>query len=297
MKTEGRNERARNLHRKETREVLRIINEADRSVADSVREALPEIEAAVDLFVSSFRKGGRIFYIGAGTSGRIGVLDASEIPPTFGVSEDRVNGLIAGGREALTSARESREDDVAAGRALVEDSDISETDFVVGVSASGRTPFVLGFLEAAGEKGTATAAITNNKGAPIDDLSGVTIVAETGPEIIAGSTRMKAGTAQKMVLNMLSTASMVRLGKVFDNLMVDVVPSNEKLKKRARKIVRTVTGAENDEIEVRLKESDYDVKATILTLELEISLTEARRLLDRHDDHLGKALEEAAEEQ
>ncbi len=297
MKTEGRNERARNLHRKETREVLRIINEADRSVADSVREVLPEIEAAVDLFVSSFRDGGMIFYVGAGTSGRIGVLDASEIPPTFGVSEDRVNGLIAGGREALTSARESREDDVAAGRALVEDRDISETDFVVGVSASGRTPFVLGFLEAAGETGTATAAITNNKEAPIDDLSGVTIVAETGPEIIAGSTRMKAGTAQKMVLNMLSTASMVRLGKVFDNLMVDVVPSNEKLKKRARKIVRTVTGAENGEIEARLKESDYDVKATILTLELEISLTEARRLLDRHDGHLGKALEETAEEQ
>ncbi len=292
MKTEARNEDAKNLHKKETGEILRLINEEDKTVADAVGEALPEIEEAVNLFVKSFRNGGRVFYVGAGTSGRLGILDASEIPPTFGVSENRVVGLIAGGKEAITSAQEKTEDERSSGERLAEEKGIGKNDFVVGISASGRTPFVLGCLEYSSDRGASTASITNNRNAQVERTSDVTIVAETGPEIIAGSTRMKAGTAQKMILNMISTASMIRLGKVFDNLMVDVVPSNEKLKNRATGIVKTVTGMEEGRIEEKLKESEYEVKPAILSLVGNISVSVAREYLKKHEGYLDAALDD-----
>ena len=292
MKTESRNQNARNLHEKDTGEILRIINNEDRTVAKAVEKALPDIELAVEEFVDSYRRGGRIFYVGAGTSGRLGVLDAAEIPPTFGVPEGRVVGEIAGGKEAITSAKEGCEDDNEAGKTRARENDIGKKDFVVGISASGRTPFVLGFLEASGEAGAGTATITNNPGAPVEAVSEISIVAETGPEVIAGSTRMKAGTAQKMILNMLSTAAMIRLGKVFDNLMVDVVASNEKLKDRAKNILEELTEAEEDEIDEILRETGYEVKPAILALKGDLTVAEARKSLEAHDGHLELALTE-----
>jgi N-acetylmuramic acid 6-phosphate etherase len=292
MKTELRNQNARNLHEKDTGEILRIINNEDRTVAKAVEQALPDIVPAVDRFVDSYRQGGQIFYVGAGTSGRLGVLDAAEIPPTFGVPEGRVVGEIAGGKEAITSAKEGYEDDNEAGETRASENDIGKKDFVVGISASGRTPFVLGFLRASKKAGASTAAITNNTGSPVEAASDVTIVAETGPEVIAGSTRMKAGTAQKMILNMLSTAAMIKLGKVFDNLMVDVVASNEKLKDRAKRILEELTEAGEDEIAEMLRKTDYEVKPAILALKGNLTVAEARRSLERHDGHLELALTE-----
>ena len=292
METEERNRRARNLHKKDTGEVLRIINEEDKKVATAVQETLPEIEEAVDLFVDSFRNGGRVFYVGAGTSGRLGIIDASEIPPTFGVPEGKVIGLIAGGRKAITSAREGREDERSAGERIVEERSIEKKDLIIGISASGRTPFVLGCLEAGGNKGVPTVGITNNRNAAMEKVSKVTIVAETGPEVIAGSTRMKAGTAQKMILNMISTASMVRLGKVYDNLMVDVVASNEKLRSRARKIVKIVTGEKEEKVDEALENANFEVKPAILSLLGNLSEDEAREYLEKTNGHLDAALAE-----
>ena len=292
METEKRNEVARNLHKKDTGEVLRIINEEDKKVATAVRQTLPEIEEAVDLFVDTFRNGGRVFYVGAGTSGRLGIIDASEIPPTFGVPEGKVIGLIAGGRKAITSAREGREDERSAGERIVDERSIEKKDLIIGISASGRTPFVLGCLEVGGSKGVPTVGITNNSNAPMKEVSKVTIIAETGPEVIAGSTRMKAGTAQKMILNMISTASMVRLGKVYDNLMVDVVASNEKLRSRARKIVKIVTGEKEEKIDKALENANFEVKPAILSLLGNLSEKEAREYLEKTNGYLDAALAE-----
>jgi len=292
MKTETRNERAKNLHEKDLKEILRIINEEDSSVAGAVGEALPDIEMAVNHFVDSFRKGGRIIYVGAGTSGRLGVLDAVELNPTFGIEKGRVIGEIAGGNEAIISAREGFEDDRGAGEDWARERGVGENDFVVGISASGRTPFVLGYIDAAGKEGAKTAAVTNNPDAPVKHLAELTIIADTGPEVIAGSTRMKAGTAQKMILNMISTAAMVSLGKVYDNLMVDVVASNEKLKERAKAILGELTEADDEEIDVTLKKTEFQVKPAILALRGGLSVREAKQNLEKHDGHLDAALAE-----
>ncbi len=292
MKTEEPNEEAEGLHEKSTKEVLEIINSEDKKVATAVEEEIPEIEAAVENFARTIKGGGSVYYVGAGTSGRLGVLDASEISPTFGVEEDRVVGLIAGGKEAVTSAKESREDDKEAGKELVREKKVTSGDMVIGISASGRTPFVLGCLEEARGKGVDTAGITNNSGAPIGKFADVTITAETGPEVIAGSTRMKAGTAQKMILNMISSAAMIRLGKVYDNYMVDLVASNEKLKERSKRIVKSLTGADKERITAVLEESEYEVKPAILAIKEGLTIAEARRELDACDGYLGRALDE-----
>ncbi|MFW6190840.1 MAG: N-acetylmuramic acid 6-phosphate etherase [Candidatus Bipolaricaulota bacterium] len=294
METESR-KKTRDLQAKSTRDLLRLINEEDKKIAEAVRETIPRIKDVINKFVSTFKSGGTIYYVGAGTSGRLGVLDAAEIPPTFGVPDDRVVGLIAGGEEAFTSAQEGREDDRLAGKKLTEENDISEDDLVIGISASGRTPFVLGCLEAADDAGAATASITNNKGQPIVKPSDVSVALETGPEVIAGSTRMKAGTAQKMVLNMISTVSMIKLGKVYDNLMVDVVASNEKLKERARRILRELTEADEVEIEKTLEASNYEVKPAVLVLKGRLSVKKARKLLESHGGYLDSALKDLEE--
>lgn len=294
MKTEEPNEDAEGLHDKNTKEVLEIINSEDKKIATAVEEEIPEIEATVEVFARTIKNGGSVYYVGAGTSGRLGVLDASEIPPTFGLEEDRVVGLIAGGKEAVTSAKESREDDKEAGKKLVREKKVTSSDMVIGISASGRTPFVLGCLEEARGNGADTAGITNNAGAPIGKFSDVTITAETGPEVIAGSTRMKAGTAQKMILNMISSAAMIRLGKVYDNYMVDLVASNEKLKERSKRILESLTGADKELITAVLEESEYEVKPAILALKEDLSIAEARRELDACDGYLGRALGEGS---
>lgn len=292
MKTEEPNKDAEGLHEKSAKEILKIINAEDKKIATAVEKEISSIKSAVDLFTRTIKNGGSVYYVGAGTSGRLGVLDASEIPPTFGLSEDRVVGLIAGGKDAVTSAKEGREDDKEAGKKLVRERNIGSNDMVIGISASGSTPFVLGCLEEARTNGSETAGIANNSGAPISEFSKITITAETGPEIIAGSTRMKAGTAQKMILNMISTTAMVKLGKVYDNFMVDLIASNEKLKDRAKRIIKSLTGADEERIKAVLKESDYAVKPAVLAIKKELTVAEAREKLTACDGYLGRALGE-----
>lgn len=291
MKTEEQNENARNLHEKSTGEILSIINDEDQKVASTVEKALPEIELLVEKFVKTYQSGNDICYIGAGTSGRIGVLDASEIPPTFRVPSDCVRGLIAGGKKAFGSAVESKEDDEKAGAEKVKE-EMNEGDLLIGISASGETPFVLGGLKRAKETGVATAAVTSNENSSIEEVAETTIVAETGPEVIAGSTRMKAGTAQKMILNMVSTTAMINLGKVYDNFMIDVVPTNEKLKSRAIKTLQKLTDKEQGDVKVALEKSDYEVKPALLSLKFEVSGEKARKVLSENDGFLKPAMKE-----
>lgn len=291
MRTEERNERSRDLHKKETSELLRIINEEDKGVAEAVEETLPDVERVVEEFVKALRAGGRVFYVGAGTSGRLGVLDAAELHPTFSMPKDRVIGVIAGGERALVSSQESREDRPEDGARVVEDYGMSEEDFVIGISASGRTPFVEGCLKRARAEGAGTAVVMNNPQGPMESHADIAVKAITGPEVLAGSTRMKAGTAQKMILNMISTAAMVRLGKVYDNLMVDLVASNSKLKERARRILSELTEGSREEIEVALERTDYSVKHALLMVKGDLSREHARRLLEEVDGHLERALD------
>ncbi|MFB6290327.1 MAG: N-acetylmuramic acid 6-phosphate etherase [Candidatus Bipolaricaulia bacterium] len=291
MNTEEPNLDTSNLHQKSTEEILRLINEEDQKVASVVEKALPKIEKLVEKFVTTYRSGGNICYIGAGTSGRMGVIDASEITPTFGVPSHRVRGFVAGGEEAFAVAEGGREDDKEAGADKVK-KEMSEEDLLIGISASGETPFVLGGLSQAREMGISTAAITNNNNSSVEELAETTAVVETGPEVIAGSTRMKAGTAQKMILNMISTAAMINLGKVYDNFMVDLVPANEKLEKRAVTILRKLTTKDEENIKNTLERSDNEVKTALLSLKCEVSISEARKSLQNNNGFLEPAIEE-----
>ena len=242
LTTETRNPRSTQLDTMDVLALLELMNDEDSSVAGAVRKALPQIAAAVALITTSLRAGGRLIYIGAGTSGRLGVLDAAECPPTFGISPDRVVGLIAGGERALRHAVEGAEDGSDLAEKDLQAIDLARRDTVVGLSASGRTPYVVGGLDFARTIGAATALVTCNPGSHVSPRADIHIELDTGPEVLTGSTRLKAGTSQKLVLNMLSTAAMVQVGRVFENLMVDVVPGNDKLELRARHIIATATG-------------------------------------------------------
>ena len=248
-------------------DLVRLMNGEDRRVAEAIELVLPEIARAVDLISAAFRAGGRLIYTGAGTSGRLGVLDASECPPTFGVDEAMVVGIIAGGDHALRHAMEGAEDDEAAAVADLKHHHLTAQDVVVGLAASGRTPYVLAGLGYAREIGAVTIGITCNPASPITTAAQLAIVPVVGPEVLTGSTRLKSGSAQKMVLNMLSTASMVRIGKTFGNLMVDMRATNEKLKARALRIICQATDASLDEAEAALSRADNNVKlATLMVL-------------------------------
>ena len=244
LTTETRNPRSSQLDTMNVMALLELMNDEDSRVAGAVRKALPQIAAAVALITTSLRAGGRLIYIGAGTSGRLGVLDAAECPPTFGISPDRVVGLIAGGERALRHAVEGAEDGSDLAEKDLEAIDLTRRDTVVGLSASGRTPYVVGGLDFARTIGAATALVTCNPGSHVSPRADIHIELDTGPEVLTGSTRLKAGTSQKLVLNMLSTAAMVQVGKVFGNLMVDVVPTNHKLELRAQNIIATATGVD-----------------------------------------------------
>jgi len=260
--TESRNPRARSLGQMSTRQILELINDEDSGVPGAVREAIPSIERAVELIVASLSKGGRLRYIGAGTSGRLGVLDASEMPPTFGVEPEVVTGIIAGGDHALRMSIEGAEDQPLGLRDLAEH--VNDGDVVVGISASGRAPYVVDAIEGArADLGAATIAITCNPDSPLARAADVAIVIEVGPEVIAGSSRMKAGTATKLVLNMLSTTSMVKLGRTRDDLMVDLRPTNEKLRQRAIQMVEREAKVTAEEAERRLKTWGWHVRAAI----------------------------------
>lgn len=280
MLTEKSNPRSTQIDQLDTLDMLRVINEEDAGVAGAVRRALPAIAEAVDMIAARLREGGRLFYFGAGTSGRLGVLDAVECVPTFSASPEMVQGVIAGGTRALTQSVEGAEDDYDAGHAAVTERGITARDVVVGIAASGRTPFVIGALVAADAAGAATVAVTCNDPAPLLDHAQIGIAVVVGPEVIAGSTRLKAGTAQKMVLNMLSTGSMIRLGKVYGNLMVDVMVTNQKLAERARGLVMRIAGVDAARADALLAQTGQQVKPAIVMALCAVTVDEARGLLD-----------------
>jgi N-acetylmuramic acid 6-phosphate etherase len=290
--TEARNERTRDLDLLETREVLARMNAEDAVVAPAVARCLDDIARAVDGIASRLRSGGRLVYVGAGTSGRLGVLDASEAPPTFGVPREMVVGVIAGGSEALQRSIEGAEDDAAAGAAALDALNVGESDAVVGISAGGRTPYVRGALERARDVGAFTVAVTCNAAAPIARGVDVVIAPQVGPEVIAGSTRLKSGTAEKMVLNMLSTASMVRLNKVYGNLMVDLRAVSEKLRQRAIRILRELSGEDEEACRAVLESTGWALKPAVVMLRANVDRAEAERRLTRADGSLRRALGE-----
>lgn len=288
--SESRNPATMELDKLSTLAMLTCINDEDRKVPDAIRLVLPAVAQAVDLAAEALKQGGRLIYLGAGTSGRLGVLDASECPPTFGVPHGMVIGLIAGGPEALLKAVEGAEDDTALGMRDLQDLQLTATDMVVGLAASGRTPYAIGALRYARELGCPTAAISCNPDSPIAQEAQVAISPVVGPEALTGSTRMKSGTAQKLVLNMLSTGTMVKLGKVYQNLMVDVKATNVKLVDRACRIVVEATGVSRAEAEYALRQTDFEVKPAILMLLKGVSAEQARQDLLQHHGYLRAAL-------
>jgi len=288
--TEDRNPRTAGLDRMDTRRILEILNDEDRTVGVAVARALPEIVRVVDLSVEALARGGRLVYLGAGTSGRLAALDASEVPPTFGFPPDRVIAILAGGDEALLRAVEGAEDDALEAVARMRDIAVGPPDLVLGISASGTTRFVLGGLGEARERGATTALLTCGTRPP-QGLWHVTVAVETGPEAVTGSTRLKAGTATKLVLNMVSTAAMVRLGRVYDNLMVDVAPTNEKLRRRAVRIVEAAAGVPPDRAREALARCGGEVRAAVVSLRRGLGPEESRARLAAHGGDLRRALE------
>ena len=291
--TEQKNPRSRNLDEKGALEIVRIINREDFQVARAVHREIPKIARAVDEIVKRLQKGGRLFYIGAGTSGRLGVLDASECPPTFGVKRTLVQGIIAGGESALTVSAEGAEDDPVRGARDLRAKKLRAKDVVVGITASGSTPYVLGAVKFAQKSGAYTIGLATNRATPLSHLADLTIEPVTGREVIAGSTRMKSGTAQKMVLNMISTASMVRLGHIYDNWMIGVAKTNNKLRKRALRNLREATGANEKAAEKVLRGSDGDLRVALVMLKSGLRVQAARRLVMARHGNARLALRDA----
>ena len=292
--SERRNPRTTDIDLMSSLEIVSAMNVEDRTVPEAVSRTLPEVARAVDAIVGAFESGGRLVCIGAGTSGRLGVLDASECPPTFGVPPTMVVGLIAGGREAVVSAVEGAEDRTEAGAADLQGIGLTSTDLVVGIAVSGRTPYVIGALDYAKSLGAPTVALTCNPDSPIARMADISIAPVVGPEAITGSTRLKSGTAQKLVLNMLSTASMVRTGKTYGNLMVDMIASNGKLVARAARIVVEATGCTLPEAEGALARAGNHSKLAILMILTGLEPDAARRKLDGAGGVLRRAISGAA---
>lgn len=291
LMSERRNPATESLDGASTLELVALMNKEDRRVAEAIEMVLPDIAQAVECITSAFRAGGRLIYTGAGTSGRLGVLDASECPPTFGVDEEMVVGIIAGGDHALRHAMEGAEDDETAAVDDLQCHGLTAQDVVVGLAASGRTPYVLAGLRYAQEIGAATIAVTCNPGSAITTAAQVAIVPVVGPEVLTGSTRLKSGTAQKMVLNMLTTASMVRIGKTFGNLMVDMRATNDKLKARAVRIICQATEVSLKEAEAALSRADNNVKLAALMILSGADAREAQQQLELANGILRTALD------
>jgi N-acetylmuramic acid 6-phosphate etherase len=281
LTTELRNPKSMELDNKSIKEVLLLMNEEDATVPLAVKKEIDNIESVVKEVVKAFKNGGRLIYVGAGTSGRLGILDASECPPTFGVEPTLVQGLIAGGEKAILKAIEGAEDDEESGQLDLKAISINEKDVVVGIAASGRTPYVIGALKYANEVGATTASISNNKHSVIGKIAQIAIEVETGPEVLTGSTRLKAGTAQKLVLNMISTASMIGIGKVYENLMVDVQPTNKKLVERSKRIIMEATGVDYDTAQTYFLRANQEVKPAIVMILLNCSYEEALDKLEK----------------
>ena len=279
LTTETRNEETMNLDELSTAEILKIMNSEDQKVAQRVGKVLPDITQAVEQIILSFNKKGRLFYIGAGTSGRLGVLDAAECVPTFGTDPKMVQGLIAGGMKAMTIAVEGAEDSPELGAKDLQSQNLTNKDIVVGIAASGRTPYVIGGLDYAKKVGAATISLACNDHAKISKHADINIEIAVGPEILTGSTRLKSGTAQKLVLNMLSTASMVGIGKVYKNLMVDVKPTNAKLVERSKHIIMEATDVSYTVANDMFEKAGKDVKLAIVMILTNVDLNEAKKRL------------------
>lgn len=290
LATEKRNPDTINIDELSTLEVVKKIHEADLGVASCITPVLSKISMVAEKVVEAFETGGRLIYIGAGTSGRLGVLDASECPPTYGTDPNLVVGLIAGGDYALQHAIEGAEDDFELGKTDLQKVNVTKKDVVVAIAASGRTPYCLGAMEYAKNQGAFTAAVVCSLNSPMENEADTCITVVTGPEVVTGSTRMKAGTAQKLVLNMISTTSMIKWGKVYSNLMVDVQPTNAKLKQRAKNIIMEAAGVSEKEAEQALKEQDGNTKAAIFQLVTGVSPIEAKTHLEQQNGRLKEAI-------
>ncbi|MDY6283122.1 MAG: N-acetylmuramic acid 6-phosphate etherase [Erysipelotrichaceae bacterium] len=290
MTTEQRNPDTMNLDEMTTLQIVTEMNREDAGIPAAIRPHLPEIAKVAQWGAESLSQGGRIFYMGAGTSGRLGVLDASECPPTFGVSADTVVGLIAGGPSAIMKAVEGAEDNRELGAQDLKDHNLAQNDLVIGLAASGRTPYVIGGIEYAKSIGCRTAAITCNEGSAIGKASDCAIDVVVGPEVLTGSTRLKAGTAGKMILNMISTAAMVQIGKSYGNLMVDVVLSNEKLQVRAENIVMQATGVDRETAKRTIASAGGRCKTAITMILADCTKEEAEQRLAQADGHVRKAI-------
>lgn len=286
--TEYRNENTKDIDILSTVEMVKKMNDEDKLVALAVEYETENIASAIDLIAKQFLKDGRLFYFGAGTSGRLGILDASECPPTFSVAPDMVQGIIAGGDKAIRTAVEGAEDDINVG--YEEAKDLTAEDVAVVVSASGNPKYLLGVLKRAEEVGAKTIGVTCNAKGRVAEEAGIVICVEVGPEVIAGSSRLKAGTAQKMVLNMLTTGAMIKIGKTYENFMIDLQAKNEKLKDRAIRIVAQIAGVQHSEALAALLKCGWEIKTAIVTLELELGVEDAREELKKHRGVLRKVL-------
>ena len=288
--TEGRNKNTLQIDKEDTLGIIELINNEDKTVAYAVEEQKESIAKAVNIIVDRMKQGGRLFYIGAGTSGRIGILDATECPPTYGVDFELVQAIIAGGNQAIFKAIEGAEDDKELGKQDIIDRGVTSKDVICGIAASGRTPYVIGAMEYAKELGCAVLSITMNPNSEMSKKADLPINIIVGAEVIMGSTRMKSGTAQKMVCNMLTTASMVKMGKVYSNLMVDVKTSNEKLVERAKRIIMIATNVKYDVAEKFLEEADNSVKFAIFMIKSGLDKDSAKSILDRQEGYISEAL-------
>ena len=288
--TEQRNPNSMHVDSLSALEIVQLMNEEDKQVPLAIEKCLPQIAQAVECIVAAFQQGGRLVYIGAGTSGRLGVLDASECPPTFGVSPERVKGIIAGGEHALRHPIEGAEDSKAQAVVDLQTIHFSSKDVLVGIAASGRTPYVIGALEYAKSLGSATVSIASNPNSAMANIVDIAIDTVVGPEVLTGSSRLKSGTAQKLVLNMLTTASMILMGKCYQNLMVDVQASNEKLKARAIRIVMQATDCDKALAEETLKLADQNAKLAIMMILSGLDRAQAEALLEKHQGKLQLAL-------
>lgn len=292
LTTESINPDTVNIDHMSPMEILTLMNKEDEKVIQAVKQVIPAIAEVVEAVVAAIKGGGRVFFVGAGTSGRMGVLEAAECPPTFGVSKELFQAVIAGGEEAVYQAVESAEDDSEQGKKDLQDRALSGKDVVIGIAASGKTPYVVGALEWAKRCGAKTVALACNERSVIGEIADYKIEAVPGPEVISGSTRMKAGTVQKLILNMITTTSMIKLGKVYRNLMVDLHISNRKLRERAINIIKMATGADDDTAREALKNSDNNVKAALVMIKNRVDYPQALKLLDEADGYVRLAIQE-----
>ncbi|WP_303218026.1 N-acetylmuramic acid 6-phosphate etherase [Enterococcus asini] len=291
--TEKRNPRSMALDQMSNLEIITLMNQEDYQVIETIKKNTESIDQVIEDVVAVFKNGGRLFYIGAGTSGRLGILDAVECVPTFSTSPEMVQGLIAGGVTALTEAVEGSEDSLSLAEADLRQVGLSEKDYVLGISASGRTPYVIGGLNYAKQVGAKTGALSCNSPAEISQYAEQKIELPVGPEVLTGSTRLKAGTAQKLVLNMISTISMIRLGKVFNNLMVDVKPTNKKLVERSKRIIMEATGVSAEVAEEYYREADQNVKLAIMQILTGTDVATASKLLAEYQGNIREAIQDA----